>query len=53
LIPIFALAVCAAFVSTAEWKNWLASGIAVAVGALIYFAPRMRPTPGGTVAGPS
>jgi APA family basic amino acid/polyamine antiporter len=40
LIPIAALAICALFLSAAEKKNWIAGGIALAVGALIYFLSR-------------
>jgi amino acid transporter len=40
LIPILALAICLLFLSAAEKKNWIAGGIALAVGALIYFARR-------------
>jgi basic amino acid/polyamine antiporter, APA family len=40
LIPIAALAICALFLSAAETKNWIAGGIALAVGALIYFLSR-------------
>jgi 4-amino-4-deoxy-L-arabinose transferase-like glycosyltransferase len=40
LIPIAALAICLLFLSAAEAKNWIAGGIALAVGALIYAAAR-------------
>jgi amino acid transporter len=40
LIPITALAICLLFLSAAEKKNWIAGGIALAVGALIYAVPR-------------
>jgi basic amino acid/polyamine antiporter, APA family len=39
LIPIAALAICLLFLSAAEKKNWIAGGIALAVGALVYFVP--------------
>ena len=39
-IPILALAVCLLFLSAAEAKNWIAGGIALAVGAAIYFSRR-------------
>ena len=39
-IPIVALAICVLFLSAAEAKHWLAGGIALAVGAVIYFARR-------------
>ena len=42
LIPIAALAICLLFLSAAEKKNWIAGGIALAVGALIYAVPRRR-----------
>jgi amino acid transporter len=42
LIPIAALAICVLFLSAAEKKNWIAGGIALAVGALIYSVPRGR-----------
>jgi basic amino acid/polyamine antiporter, APA family len=37
LIPIMALAICLLFLSAAERKNWIAGGVALAVGALIFF----------------
>lgn len=40
LIPLAALAICLLFLSAAEKKNWIAGGIALAVGALIYAVPR-------------
>ena len=40
LIPIAALAICLLFLSAAEAKNWIAGGIALAVGAAIYAAAR-------------
>jgi amino acid transporter len=40
LIPIAALAICVLFLSAAEKKSWIAGGIALAVGALIYLVPR-------------
>jgi amino acid transporter len=40
LIPIAALAICVLFLSAAEKKNWIAGGIALAVGAAIYLVPR-------------
>jgi basic amino acid/polyamine antiporter, APA family len=40
LIPIAALAICVLFLSAAEKKNWIAGGITLAVGALIYAVPR-------------
>jgi amino acid transporter len=47
LIPIAALAICVLFLSAAERKNWIAGGIALAVGAAIYFLRRGRgPSPG-------
>jgi APA family basic amino acid/polyamine antiporter len=39
-IPVLALATCVLFLSAAEAKHWLAGGIALAVGAVIYFARR-------------
>jgi amino acid transporter len=42
LIPIAALAICLLFLSAAEKKSWIAGGIALAVGALIYAVPRNR-----------
>lgn len=39
-IPIAALAICVLFLSAAEKKNWIAGGIALATGALIYLIPR-------------
>ncbi len=42
LIPIAALAICLLFLSAAEKKSWIAGGIALAVGALIYAVPRSR-----------
>jgi amino acid transporter len=44
LIPVAALAICVLFLSAAEKKNWIAGGIALAVGAAIYLVPRgVRP----------
>ena len=43
MIPIAALAICLIFLSAAEAKNWLAGGIALAVGAAIYFFRRHAP----------
>jgi APA family basic amino acid/polyamine antiporter len=40
LIPIAALAICLLFLSAAEKKNWIAGGIALAIGAVIYLVPR-------------
>jgi APA family basic amino acid/polyamine antiporter len=40
LIPVAALAICLLFLSAAEKKNWIAGGIALAVGAAIYLVPR-------------
>ena len=40
LIPIAALAICVLFLSAAEKKNWIAGGIALAVGAVIYVLSR-------------
>ena len=45
-IPIAALAICALFLSAAEKKNWIAGGIALAIGAAIYAARRGKETPG-------
>lgn len=42
LIPIAALAICLLFLSAAERKNWIAGGVALAVGALIYATARGR-----------
>ena len=42
LIPIAALAICFLFLSAAEKSNWIAGGIALAIGALIYLVPRER-----------
>ena len=42
-IPIAALAICVVFLSAAERKNWIAGGIALALGALIYFLRRGSP----------
>jgi amino acid transporter len=44
VIPIAALIICGLFLSAAEKKNWIAGGIALAAGAVIYFAH--RPSPG-------
>jgi amino acid transporter len=43
LIPIAALAICALFLSAAEVKSWIAGGIALAVGALVYLSSRKAP----------
>jgi APA family basic amino acid/polyamine antiporter len=40
LIPIAAFAICLLFLSAAEKKNWIGGGIALAVGAVIYFSRR-------------
>ena len=40
LIPIAALAICLLFLSAAERKNWIAGGVALAVGAVIYVTAR-------------
>ena len=40
LIPIAALAICLLFLSAAEMKNWIAGGVALAVGAVIYATAR-------------
>lgn len=37
-IPILALLICLLFLSAAEAKNWIAGGVALAVGAAIYFS---------------
>jgi APA family basic amino acid/polyamine antiporter len=37
-IPILALAICLLFLSAAEPKHWIAGGLALAVGAVIYFS---------------
>jgi APA family basic amino acid/polyamine antiporter len=53
LIPLGALAVCAFFLASAEAKNWIATGIAVAVGAALYLLGgrrRDRPEPPPTAA---
>jgi basic amino acid/polyamine antiporter, APA family len=42
-IPIIAFAICLLFLSAAEKKNWIGGGIALAVGALIYFWRRDAP----------
>ena len=42
LIPIAALAICILFLSAAERKNWIAGGVALAVGAAIYATARQR-----------
>ncbi len=42
LIPIAALAICLLFLSAAERKNWIAGGVALAVGAVIYATARRR-----------
>ena len=42
LIPIAALAICVLFLSAAEKKNWIAGGIALAIGAGIYAARRRK-----------
>ncbi len=43
LIPIAALAICLLFLSSAEKKNWIAGGVALAVGAAIFVLRRNRP----------
>jgi APA family basic amino acid/polyamine antiporter len=40
LIPVAALAICVLFLSAAERKNWIAGGVALAVGAVIYATAR-------------
>jgi len=40
LIPIAAFAICLLFLSAAEKKNWIGGGIALAVGAVIFFSRR-------------
>jgi APA family basic amino acid/polyamine antiporter len=42
-IPILALAICLLFLSAAQKKNWIAGGIALAVGAVIYVLRRGSP----------
>jgi amino acid transporter len=42
LIPIAALAICLLFLSAAERKNWIAGGVALAVGAVIYATARRK-----------
>jgi amino acid transporter len=37
-IPIAALAICLVFLSAAEARNWIAGGIALAIGAVIWLA---------------
>ena len=44
-IPIVAALLCVAFAASANWKNLIAGGIALAVGGVI-FALRRRPIPG-------
>lgn len=39
-IPVVALSICILFLSAAEAKHWVAGGIALAVGAMIYFSRR-------------
>jgi APA family basic amino acid/polyamine antiporter len=39
-IPIAALTICLLFLSAAERKSWIAGGVALAVGGLIYFSRR-------------
>jgi amino acid transporter len=45
VIPIAALVICLLFLSAAETKNFIAGGIALAVGALIYFGRRPSAAP--------
>jgi amino acid transporter len=45
-IPIAALAICLVFLSAATAKNWIAGGIALAVGAAIYVLRRHKQAPG-------
>jgi basic amino acid/polyamine antiporter, APA family len=45
VIPIAALVICLLFLSAAETKNFVAGGIALAVGALIYFGHRPPAAP--------
>jgi amino acid transporter len=47
VIPIAALVICLLFLSAAETKNFIAGGIALAVGALIYAARGRFVTPSG------
>ncbi len=42
-IPIAALVICLLFLSAAEKKNWIAGGIALALGAAIYLSRRNVP----------
>jgi amino acid transporter len=42
-IPIAALVICLLFLFAAKPKNWIAGGIALALGALIYFLRRDSP----------
>jgi len=42
-IPIAAFVICILFLSAAEAKSWIAGGIALALGALIYFLRRDVP----------
>jgi len=44
-IPIAALVICVLFLSAAETKNFVAAGIALGIGALIYAARRSVSTP--------
>ncbi len=37
-IPVIALAICVLFLSAAEAKHWIAGGIALAIGAVIYLS---------------
>ena len=53
LIPIVALAICLLFLSAAEKKNWIAGGIALAVGSVIYVLRRNAPPVGATQSGSS
>jgi amino acid transporter len=45
LIPVAALAICVLFLFAAERQNWIAGGIALAVGAAIYAANRRKGAP--------
>jgi amino acid transporter len=40
VIPLAALIICLLFLSAAEAKNWIAGGIALALGAAIYYSQR-------------
>jgi amino acid transporter len=53
VIPIAALVICLLFLSAAETKNFVAGGIALAVGAVIYASRRRQPGVAGADAGPA